>query len=174
MTATAAKTSASDPYEDTVLANPDAAAVDAYGISKRDITQIYVSSHPYCKAFEEELNLRRFHCYNKPTAGMIFNTENSRLILAEMEKSSPGHQIPRWRSRLRGAWLRQVGDTIVQTREDVKRALATLCAQNAPSCILVFSHPAIRHGLTNTGIPQVNIDQLNPCLMFRHFRKDIS
>ena len=30
------------------------------------------------------------------------------------------------------------------------------------SCVLTFSHPEIQHGLSNDGIPQVNIDQLNP------------
>ena len=29
-------------------------------------------------------------------------------------------------------------------------------------CILTFSHPEIQHGLTNDGIPQINIGQLNP------------
>ena len=87
MTATAAKGSAMDPYAGTALANPDAAAVDEIGISKRDITQIYVSSHPYCEAFEVELDLQKFHCYDKPTAGMKFKTDNGRLILAEWRRA---------------------------------------------------------------------------------------
>ena len=52
---------ATNPYAGTTLANPDAAVIDEYGISKRDITQIYFSSHPYHEAFKEELNLQRFH-----------------------------------------------------------------------------------------------------------------
>ena len=105
---------------------------------------------------------------------MKFKTENGRLILAEMEKSSPGYQIPCWRSRLCGAWLRQINDVVVHSLEDVRRALSTLCARNEKSCTLVFSHPAIRHGLTDTGITQVNIDKLNPRLMFRYLNKEIS
>ena len=33
-------------------------------------------------------------------------------------------------------------------------------------CVLLFAQPEIRHGLTNEGIPQVNIDQLNPRITF--------
>ena len=29
----------------------------------------------------------------------------------------------------------------------------------------MFSHPEVAHGLTNEGIPQVNLDQLNPRVM---------
>ena len=32
--------------------------------------------------------------------------------------------------------------------------------------MLLFSHPEVKHGLTYDGIPQVNLDQLNPRLMF--------
>ena len=36
-------------------------------------------------------------------------------------------------------------------------------------CFLTFSHPEVKHGLTNEGIPQVNLDQLNPRRMFPDF-----
>jgi hypothetical protein len=35
---------------------------------------------------------------------------------------------------------------------------------------LTFSHPKIPYGLSNDGIPQVNIDQLNPCNLFSGFK----
>jgi len=171
LAAAAAKdTTPSDPYAGTALqSNPGALAVNAYGITKKDITQIYVSSHPYCEAFEDELDLQRFHHYNKPTGGMKFKTVNGRLILEDTEQSSPGNGIHLWRGRLCGAWLRQINDTVVNSPSDVATALAALVAWREKSCTLVFSHPAIKHGLTNSGIPQVNINQLNPRLMFQSF-----
>ncbi|KAL7538057.1 LOW QUALITY PROTEIN: hypothetical protein ACHAXR_008252 [Thalassiosira sp. AJA248-18] len=65
VTARAAKLerpSTRDPYADTALAptNPDSKVVDEFGITRRDIAQIYVSPHPYHDAFEEDLDLRRF------------------------------------------------------------------------------------------------------------------
>jgi hypothetical protein len=47
--------------------------------------------------------------------------------------------------------------------------LASLIASGAPSCTLISSHPEKRHGLTNDGFPQVNIDQLNPKTLFLGF-----
>jgi len=140
----------SDPYADTTLqSNPDALVVDKYGITKKDITQIYVSSHPYCEAFEDEMDLRCFYHYNKPTGGMKFKSVNGRLILEHMEPSSPGNRIHRWRGRLQGTWLRQINDTVVKSPSDVAMAIAALVAWREKSCTLVFSHPAIKHDLTN-------------------------
>ena len=39
--------------------------------------------------------------------------------------------------------------------------MAQIDQSGVKSCILTFSHPKIQHGLTNDGIPQINIDQLN-------------
>jgi hypothetical protein len=44
--------------------------------------------------------------------------------------------------------------------------MSTLPSQ---SSILIFSHPEIPHGFSNDGIPQVNINQLNPCNLFSGF-----
>ncbi len=57
----------------------------------------------------------------------------------------------------------------MQSLQDVQQSLAALIASGAPFCTLIFSHPEIRHGLTNDGIPQVNIDQLNPKTLFSGF-----
>ena len=37
-----------------------------------------------------------------------------------------------------------------------------LCNEKTANATLVFSHPEVEHGITNEGIPQVNLDQLNP------------
>ena len=70
--------------------------------------------------------------------------------------------MPAWRTRIRGAWLQKVGNNVVTTEEEVIRALAKCGGTSANSCQLTFSYPEVSHGLTNTGIPQVNLDQLNP------------
>ena len=41
-------------------------------------------------------------------------------------------------------------------------ALAALSVDGAAHCNLVFLHPGVSRGLTNTGIPQINLDQMNP------------
>ena len=94
---------------------------------------------------------------------------NGRLIVTHIEASSPGARIPRWRSRLKQAWLRRINDTPVSSVDDVKSVLRKLNHAGTKKCSLLFSHPEIKHGLTNTGIPQCNIDQLNPRRMFEAF-----
>ena len=70
---------------------------------------------------------------------------------------------------MRNAWLRKIGDIKVSSVADVKRALLTLSTQPCPSCMLTFSHLEIKHDLTNDGILQLNVDQLNSRNMFRDF-----
>ncbi|KAL9185818.1 hypothetical protein ACHAXT_003595 [Thalassiosira profunda] len=163
-----AATLTSDPYLGTPLqsSNKDGTAVKDYCITRRDTAQIYVSPHAYHNSFDIDLPLRRYKRHDA-TAGMRFDLINGRLILSHIEKSTVAAKIPRWRSRLRGAWLRKIGDVVVTTIDDVRTALAQLATANATSCWLTFSHPEIAHGLTNDGIPQVNVDQLNPRHLFR-------
>lgn len=172
--ARAAKTSHLDPYADTVLAtkSPDGTAVSNYGISRRDLAQVYISQHPYNASFEEQVNLKRFLNDNNPSAGMRFKIINDRLILETIDKSTPCARIPRWRSRLKGAWLIKVGDVFIHSLADVHKAFEDLVVAKEESTTLLFSHPEIKHGLTNEGIPQVSIDQLNPRLTVGEFIED--
>ena len=111
------------------------------------------------------MDLRRFDKRKDPTAGIRFKLVNSRLILETIVPSTPCARIPRWRSRLKRAWLVKVGPYEVNTLEEVQQTLlryTTDPAEDIASRLLTFSHPEIKHGLTNEGIPQVNLDQLNP------------
>jgi hypothetical protein len=93
---------------------------------------------------------------------MTFMVVNGQLIQQHIKKSTLASKIPCWRSELHGAWLQQIGDEKIHSLNDVCQSFASIIASGAPSCTLIFSHPEIHHGLTNDGIPQVNIDQLNP------------
>lgn len=84
-----------DPYANTILEtkNPDGTVVDDYGITRRDVVQVYISPHPYHNAFEEELGLRGFDSVTFPTAGFVFQNVNSRLIVRDIKKSTPAAKI---------------------------------------------------------------------------------
>ncbi len=131
--------------------------------------QVYISPHAYNDGFPIELDFRHGCYHDHPTCGLKFTVENEWLILKHIEKSTLASKIPWWRSTLHGAWLRQVGDVTIQSLQDVQQSLTALIASGAPFCTLIFSHPEIRHGLTNDGIPQVNIDQLDPKTLFSGF-----
>ena len=100
---------------------------------------------------------------------MSFQFDNEQLILTNIVSCSPAAKIPQWRSRMRNAWLYKIGDIEVSTVAEVKAALLTLSQQPHPTCLLTFSHPEIKHGLANDGIPQLNVDQLNTRNMFHGF-----
>jgi hypothetical protein len=141
----------------------------SYGISANNIAQIYMSPTPYNDAFKEELDLRTLNISCHCAAGMIFLPQDDRLILASMAPSTPGARVPCWRTRLHGAWLLSVNGTPVHTLAKAHQVFHGLYLRNAASCILLFAHPRISHGLSNKGlpllrrdqIPQLSIDQLS-------------
>ena len=120
------------------------------------------SCNPYHEAFEERLDMRKYRAYNKCAGGMVFDTTGEMLTLTHVVPSSPAARIQVWRTRIRGAWLRKIGDTRVDTEADVIKALEKVVEDGANECILTFFHPEVSHDLTCDDIPQVNLDQMNP------------
>ena len=82
--------------------------------------------------------------------------------MEHIAKGTIGSKVPQWQSTLKGAWLRQIGTHDINSLDDVHQAVAQIDQSGNRSCILTFSHSKIQHGLSNNGIPQINIDQLNP------------
>ena len=132
-----------------------------------DIAQVYLSPTPYCNAFPKSLVIGKSRMRGQPTAGMAFKEENGRLILLNILASSPAARIPRWRSRIRGAWLIAVNGVTVSTIKEVEALLLDVPREHCP---LLFAHSEVQHGLTNDGIPMINSDQLN----IRHHLDDHS
>ncbi len=130
---------------------------------------IYVSPDPSGNSFEEELDLRKFDITMHRSVGLCFFKKNGRLLLALMAPSTPGAHIPRWRTRLRDAWLLEVNGTPVSTIKDMHATFTYLASKNKPSCTLLFSHPEITPDISNKGLPvmsksdfsQLTCDQLN-------------
>ena len=147
--------------------------LEEYLISKKDMAMIYMSPSPYDNAFEESLDLRHFSPTDHPTAGLSLISRDNRLFLASMSPGQPGAKIPRWRSRLKEAWLISINGTPVSTHAEARQVFAALASSRVTSCSLLFSHPEIKHGLTNDGIPQINLDQLNNRLLLRPNDQDI-
>jgi hypothetical protein len=93
-----------------------------YLIGPRDMEMIYMSPDPHGRTFEEPLDIQKFDISRHPTASLRFISTDGRLILASMDKSTPGARIDKWRSKLRGAWLVTIGDTPVSTLEQARSA----------------------------------------------------
>jgi hypothetical protein len=93
--------------------------VTEYLIGKNDMAMVYMSPDPYFEAFEEVIDLHKFDLKKHHTAGLCLAQNDRQLILGSIAPSTPGAWIPRWRSRIKGAWLIKVGDTQVSTIADV-------------------------------------------------------
>ena len=157
----AASAAKSEALPAPLLEESPATVLAEFNITIGDVAQVYFSPKPFNEAFEEEIELWPATAVQHPTAGLSLLPRDGRVYLAQISPSTPGAKIPRWRSRLRGACLLQVGQHIVHTVQDVKNAFAALSDAGSKSCTLLFAHSDIRDGLTNTGIPHVSLDQLN-------------
>ena len=62
---------------------------------------------------------------------------------------------------MRGAWIIKIDDTPVSSTSDIERCIQHSVNSGATKCSLLLAHSAIKDGLVETGIPQINADQLN-------------
>ena len=107
----------------------------------------------YHKAFEEVLDLWHFDPSRHRTAGLCLAHINGRLFLGGMAPSTPAAQIPRWRSRIKGAWLIKIGDTTMSSISDAQHTFTALAQTCVTSVTLLFSHPEIRQDTSHNGCP---------------------
>ena len=119
---------------------------------------VYMSPDPYHTAFTESLDTCHLDVAQHPTGGTELRHEADRLILTGTQPGSPAAKLPRWRSRLKHAWLIRVNDQDVHTPDDVSQALLIAQTKGIQTISLLFAHSEIKHGITNDGLPQCNVD----------------
>lgn len=132
-----------------------------HDITQKDMMMVYMSPHPYQDSFEEEFRLRYYNHEKLPTAGLVCIERNGRLYLQNIQPSTPAAKIRAWKIRIRNAWLIKVDNEEVHSVADIERIMARLSQSKAPRCTLLMAHSELKDGLTETGIPQINVDQLN-------------
>jgi hypothetical protein len=166
----AATVTLDEPFRGTAMeGNWDATVVDEFGITLHEMEQVFFSPTAYNDAFEEYLDTKHFYRTNHLAGGMHFTREGNRLILQHMTQGSPCARLRDWCSGLKGAWLISVNEQAVLSVQDINKIINECLTSGSPQCTLLFSHPDIRHDLTNKGIPQISLDQLNPRMMFHGF-----
>ncbi len=117
------------------------------------MAQVYISPSPYNDACEEVLDLWKFNIDKHRSAGMSFIMQDRRLILGAMVPSTPGAWVPRWQTRIKGAWLISIDNTPVSSITDVQDVFQRLYTNGVTGCSLLFSHPDISHGLSRQVVP---------------------
>jgi hypothetical protein len=134
------------------------------GLDKQaSFEQVYVSPTPYADAFEETIDISRWNWdVRHQAAGMRMIQVDERVFLAGMDPSTPAARIPRWRTRMRGAWIISVNGQQVNSITEVYRVVYQAVQEKKRQLSVILAHPEIKDGLSARGIPQVNVDQIHP------------
>ena len=127
-----------------------------YNVNSSCMDMVYMSPSPYQDAFNEVMDIRKCGFSKHPTAGMSLIEQNGRLILAHMTPSTPGAKVPRWRTRLRGAWLIKIDGKSVTTIEDARKVFESLSDNGATSAHLLFAYPEVRPDISHRGLPIIS------------------
>ncbi len=149
--------------------NLAAELIKEFNIGVQDMMMVYMSPDAYHDAFEQTVDLRKSDLSKHDTGGLRLYEKDGRVFLASIDPSTPAARIHNWRTRLRGAWLIKIGDTLVASIANVVRAFNALGLSASPSVTLLFSHPEVRPNLSQDGLPIISLapftqhthDQLN-------------
>ena len=87
---------------------------------------IYMSPDPFHDSFDKLLDIRHLDLSHHPTAGLSLLEKNGRVFLEHIQPGSPGAKIPRWRTRICGAWLIKIGPPIIHSLPDAHTAFSTI------------------------------------------------
>ncbi len=107
----------------------------------------------YYNSFDEIIDLRKFDLNKHRTAGLCLRHSDNCLFLGGMTPGTPGAKIPRWHSRIKGAWLIKVWDANVTSIEDAQLAFAQESTHNPDHTVLLSSHPEIHPDISYDGLP---------------------
>ena len=147
--------------------NPDASAVDHFGITQNDVDQVYFSPHHFGYSSEELFTYMGSASTVHPTAGLELEELDNRVFIRDIAPGTPTAKIPRWKTRLRNTCLLAINGSPVTSISDATSLIAALPTTSRGQCRLLVSASEIRDGLTNEGIPQLTLDQLNPWHFFK-------
>ncbi len=89
-------------------------------------------------------------------AGLCLAHYDGRLYLGGIAKSTPCAKIPRWQTRIKGAWLIKVGPHTVSTIQEAQDAFTALSLAGTATVTLLFSHPIVRQDISHDGLPIVS------------------
>ena len=124
------------------------------------------SAHPALAMSDDPLALSFIETLpttgNDVTAGLVLEAEpeTGRIVLKDCRKGTPSARIPRWRSRLRHAYLLELDGTKVNSIEDVHQAYSLARSEQRTTCSARFAFAEVRNSLSSEGVPQLYFDQL--------------
>jgi hypothetical protein len=127
---------------------------------------IYLLPDPYGQTFDEHLDLCKCDLTQHRTAGLQFLVKDGCLILALMDKGTPGEHVNTWRTCICSAWLISINGLNVLTIADTQAAFVGLSNANAMTCTLTFLHPTTSPDILHNSLPIIS------CKEFSQFTHD--
>lgn len=101
--------------------------IDDMQLDKEEtFAQVYLSPSPYFEAFQEEIDIRHWTTHDHHTAGFVLVSNNNRLVLADIMKSTPAARIDKWRSRCHGAAVLKVEGRPISSAKEFHNILKNL------------------------------------------------
>jgi hypothetical protein len=122
------------------------------GFPDRDaIASLEFSCEPFGPSFDEPVSLSGLHA----TAGLDLVDDNARghPYPRACLTSTPAAHIPRWRSRIRHAFLIAVDGLQVHTIDDIQKAITAIRQTPRHHVRFTFTYDEIRTNLTADGVP---------------------
>ena len=122
---------------------------------------IWLSPDPFDKRLNIAIDVRRDH----PTLGLITTMcqFRNRVQLVNMEKSTPGARIPKWRSTLRHAYIIGVDGALISNAADLQQAIHKARQTKQIKLHVTFATEQ-RHGIHSVdGNLSMYFDQMNAC-----------
>ena len=137
-------------------ANPQACHIHNINVeTPQNITMDSDGDGPY---LEIELRVKG----ENETLGLNVHTNTAgHIILKDCTPSTPAAKIPKWRSTLRNARVKQIYGQDVKNRTDIMSAIkhAKECSEKFIKCKFATEKPVDIH--PQKGIPQIHFDQLS-------------
>jgi hypothetical protein len=93
--------------------------------------------------------------------GVLVDKDNpNRLYLQNCTPSTPMANIPRWRSRFRGAHIRSINEIPVHSIQDIRSIIREQRQKRKPNITIQMAKP-LAPSMADHGVPQLHLDQLN-------------
>ena len=130
----------------------------AASLAAPEVMSIELSGDPLGPCFDESIPIGGLHVL----AGLHITYDDARgqLQLLSIEKGTPAARIPRWRTRLRHAYILGINNVDIATTADLTQAISVLRSNGDITCNLRLTFDDVKNTLSVSGLPQLYFDQL--------------
>jgi hypothetical protein len=127
------------------------ASVSASDIDRNISVTVTFSTDPFGQSFPETIIVSGIH----PTLGLVlhYDVDRHRCQLIKMYLGTPSHRLPKWKSRLRSAYILSIDTMSVHAIADIGRVISEARAAGRTSIVVLFTKDDAMNCLSAVGFP---------------------